>query len=275
MFDKKWVYTEEPHASRRKAILEKYPDIKELMKPDYRVAIQILIMAAVQVGIASIAHSFSYLGYIAVLYIVGGTLNHSLSLGMHEMSHFTAFGQRHRILHIITSFLCNFPLGVPAFFTFKKYHLDHHRYMGDEILDTDIPSSFEVKLYRNMIGKLMFIILQPLSYCLRPMMINPRPITLWEAYNWIAQIVFDCLIIYAFGKSAMLYLLLSTLVGISLHPISGHFISEHYVFINGFETYSYYGPLNWITFNVGYHNEHHDFPSIPGYSLPKVCCNFT
>src|SRR6267143_1293185 len=47
-------------------------------------------------------------------------------------------------------------------------------------------------------------------------------------------------------------------------------IQEHYTYDIGQETFSYYGPINLVALNVGYHNEHHDFPSIPWNRLPEL-----
>ena len=65
-------------------------------------------------------------------------------------------------------------------------------------------------------------------------------------------------------------LLFSFFFSVGLHPLGARWVQEHYLTHGEQETYSYYGGLNKIAFNVGFHNEHHDFPSIPWNNLPKV-----
>jgi len=77
---------------------------------------------------------------------------------------------------------------------------------------------------------------------------------------------------HLWGTQAVVWILASTMMAGTWNPVAGHFISEHYVFDphGKQETYSYYGPWNAICFNVGYHNEHHDFPALPWTALPKL-----
>ena len=88
--------------------------------------------------------------------------------------------------------------------------------------------------------------------------------------NGITSIGAGLLILYFFGWASFFYLVLSLMFGIGLHPLGGRWIQEHYIFRPGQETYSYYGPLNKLCFNVGYHNEHHDFMMVPWSRLPAI-----
>ena len=96
--------------------------------------------------------------------------------------------------------------------------------------------------------------------------IRPKTWKSKDQLNAIVVIITDSLILYFSGVSALFYMILSLALGMGLHPVAGHFISEHYMFVEGQETYSYYGSLNKLCWNVGYHNEHHDFPRVPGLS---------
>jgi sphingolipid delta-4 desaturase len=109
------------------------------------------------------------------------------------------------------------------------------------------------------------------------------PFTWVSALNVATQVAFDVAVLRTLGTQSLYYFILSSFLAGSLHPLAGHFIAEHYVYstvtasqadpANGVpipETYSYYGPLNFLTYNVGLHNEHHDFPAVPWTRLPKL-----
>ena len=69
----------------------------------------------------------------------------------------------------------------------------------------------------------------------------------------------------------MAFMALSFFFSVGFHPLGARWIQEHYLVLDEKqETYSYYGFFNNVAFNVGFHNEHHDFPSIPWNKLPEL-----
>ncbi|KAL8152164.1 hypothetical protein V2J09_009924 [Rumex salicifolius] len=264
-----WSYTDEPHASRRRKILSQYPQIKDLFGPDHFAFLKIFLAVFIQLATATFfLCDASWKKILIVAYFFGSFLNHNLFLAIHELSHNLAFStpSYNRWLGI----LANLPIGVPMSITFQKYHLEHHRFQGVDGIDMDIPSKPEAYLVRNAPTKCVWVIFQLFFYALRPLFIKPKPPCLWEFTNLSIQLALDATMVYFWGWKSFAYLIASTFVGGGMHPMAGHFISEHYVFNPDQETYSYYGPLNLLTWHVGYHNEHHDFPRIPGYKLHKV-----
>ena len=240
------------------------------MGADPTIAWIVIAMVAAQIITAYFVKDSSIAFILFLGYVWGGVINHSMTLAIHEISHNLAFGHSRPLANRALAVFGNLALGVPYAVVFKKYHLEHHKYQGDDEMDVDIPSRLEAKLFRTTFTKFLWVLLQPFFYALRPLFLRPKPLTHLELINFTVQALFDIVIVMTMGWRSLFYLVSGTLLAMGLHPVAGHFISEHYMFKKGYETYSYYGPLNWITFNVGYHNEHHDFPNIPGRNLPQV-----
>jgi sphingolipid delta-4 desaturase len=258
----------EPHTIRRKLILEKHPEIEKLFESDIRPVPIVLLIIASQLFLAYFSHLMRWPVYFLVSWIYGGAASHALSLMTHELSHNLVFRQKN--LNDYFGIFCNIGMGFPSSTMFKRYHMEHHQFQGYFGTDADIPTVWEGKYIFGPFRKALYLLFQSAVYGGRPSIVKPKKFRFLDLINITVIAVSDCLVVYFCGLSGLLYLILSLVLGMGFHPVAGHFISEHYIFVEGYETYSYYGCLNLLCWNVGYHNEHHDFPRVPGWKLPLV-----
>lgn len=255
-----------------------HPEIGKLCGPEPLTKYLVLAVLAIQFTTAISLRSTAIFSWQFMLsaYLIGGTCNQNIFLAIHEISHNLAF--KSTVVNRYFAIIANLPIGLPYSAAFRPYHLEHHKHLGVDGIDTDLPTRFEALFLQNVLGKAFFATFQIFFYALRPMMVKAQPFTLLHYANLSTQLAFDYCLVSFFGWKPLLYLLFSSFFAGSLHPCAGHFIAEHYVFEESLgansdapaETYSYYGPLNMLTYNVGYHNEHHDFPFIAWTRLPKL-----
>jgi sphingolipid delta-4 desaturase len=227
--------------------------------------------------------------FFLTAYIIGATANQNLFLAIHEIAHNLAF--KSPAANRALSYFANLPIGIPYSSSFRPYHLTHHKSQGVDGLDVDLPTALEAWFFDSVAGKAFFCTFQILFYALRPMFIYRLPFSGMQALNIAVQLAFNVAMVYLLGARTLAYFILSSFLAGSLHPCAGHFIAEHYVFAQHTrslrptgsiiplpssklapvpETFSYYGGLNLLTYNVGLHNEHHDFPAIPWTRLWKL-----
>ncbi len=263
-----WSDSKEPHFERRKTILKEFPEVKSLFGTDSSIKYKALFVSLLQLSVPVFFLPENPWYFMLMVLIVGTTLNHIIVLAIHEITHDLAFKKRE--LNNWLAILVNFPLLFPFAMSFKAYHAEHHWYQGKDKIDTDIASRFEALIFKGLFGKLIWMVLQIPFYAIRPLFVRPMKPENWQLINMAIQIVFVICFYFFVGWWGLFYLFLSLALACGLHPLGGHFVSEHFAFKEGQETYSYYGWLNKLVFNVGYHNEHHDFPNVPGSKLPQL-----
>ncbi|MFL5339828.1 MAG: fatty acid desaturase [Gemmataceae bacterium] len=267
----RWSDEVEPHKKRTREIIKSHPEIRELIGRNPYTFLVILVGVGAQLGLAWGLREASWWLVVLLAYVVGAFACHTLFVCIHECAHNLLF--QNRALNTLSGILANLPLVFPSSVSFQKYHLKHHSYQGVEELDADMPFHWEARLINNrVVGKALWLLFYPLFQLLRPFRLT-KEISLvdgWTVVNWIVQVGFMASVVYFFDARATVYLVASFFFSIGLHPLGARWIQEHYLTHGDQETKSYYGVLNTLNLNVGYHNEHHDFPSIPWNKLPKI-----
>ena len=203
-------------------------------------------------------------------YIVGATIDHALWVLIHECTHSLVF--RRPAPNKLAAIVANLPLVFPAAASFARFHLLHHRHLGEMDYDADIPGPVESRIIRTSMLKAAWLAafgaVQGLvrTHRLKKVSFFDR----WIVANIIVQVSAVAALYAWLGFRPLMYLTVSSIAAIGLHPLGARWIQEHFVFAEDQETYSYYGPLNRVCFNMGYHNEHHDFVTVPWSRLPKL-----
>jgi len=261
----------QPHKERSQDIVKAHPEIKKLFGPTPTTAFWILGLVITQMILAPLLSTAPWYVLLLVAYVVGATINHALFVLVHECTHNLVFEKQRE--NILISFIANFPLFLPSSHSFRKYHILHHRHLGEFELDADLAGPREIKFFgHSPIMKMLWLFFFGfIQGFIRPA--RTKHVTTmdrWIVINALIQVTFVTLTYLAFGWGALWYYFVSIVFALGLHPLGARWVQEHYTIKEDQETYSYYGPLNYVCFNMGYHNEHHDLIRVPWSKLPKL-----
>ena len=260
-----------PHVERGRQILAAHPELRALAKPFPITALWVTALVASQVALAVFVGHQPWYIWLPIAYIAGATIDHALWVLIHDSCHNLVFSWRPG--NRLVAMLANVPFVFPSAMSFWKYHLLHHGHLNEVDFDTDVPGPTESRIIggSSVMKTLWLSAFALVVGTIRPRRLKGVPfLDGWTVANVAIQAAIVATLVLLWGWDPVKYLLISALLAVGLHPLGARWIQEHYVFAPGQETYSYYGPLNTIAFNIGYHNEHHDLMTIPWRQLPRV-----
>jgi sphingolipid delta-4 desaturase len=258
-----------PHTERGRQILRAHPEIRQYCRPYLPSALCIAGVVGFQLAVAWWLRESPWWLVLATAYLVGAFASHSLFVLIHDAGHnlIVKRSTPNRLFGI----LCNVGQGVPTAMSFRIFHHLHHSRLDEYDWDADLAFRWEADwVGGSPLRKALWLLAFPIIEMIRPLRVQRAFVDPWISVNVAAIAVTDALVWWWCGFPGLAYLVVSTFFGVGFHLVGARWIQEHYTFVPGQETYSYYGPVNRFAFNIGYHNEHHDLVRVPWVHLPKV-----
>ena len=131
-----WSYTEEPHRTRRQAIIKAHPEacslpstvsspqltlsqVTKLCGPEPLTKYFVLAVVSLQLTCAALLRDAPILSlrFLLTAYIIGATANQNLFLAIHEISHNLAF--KAPLANRLFAVFANLPIGIPYSAAFR------------------------------------------------------------------------------------------------------------------------------------------------------------
>lgn len=260
------------HWRRRKEMLKQHPEIEQLKGYDSSSQLYsaLLVSAQLLATVAVGVFDLSFMWIFLLSFFFGAFVDHALWCLVHDFSH--DLGAASHNANTAWLIIANLAHVWPSSVTFRHFHQIHHGFFHVVDKDPDLAVTYEQTIFGNgVIGKIIWLFFFPFIQTVRVGLCyeNQKP-DVPLVLNWIANLTVDVCVLYFLGFWAFAYLWLSSMLSVGLHPMGARWIAEHYSIDAPQETYSTYGLINWVTFNIGHHNEHHDFPNIPWRRLPTL-----
>jgi len=293
------------HRERAKAMVKAHPEIKTLFGNDPTTAFWCLAAAGMQLAIAVAVGFAPWWVMLLAAYVVGSSINIMLFQLGHECVHGLVFKSK-RLNRLWFTFT-TLPMFLSAHHTWWEEHLVHHNDMGAKkdfitrrrsyFLRTRLTSPLIVpyslimlvmQVVRSVIGLVMYLGGLLLGH------FKPSPRTLavladehlvsgyvkdgaerWAVWYPLVNLATCTALFLIGGWQSVVYLLASQAFFTGfLHPYALGWVLgiSHFHGARRYQpTASHYGWLvNLLSFNAGYHVEHHDLMTIPWRRMPAL-----
>lgn len=254
------------HSERRKQLLERYPEARTLMGPNPWTALVVVALVALEVGLAVAFSALPWWAIVLLSYAVGAFIAHALGVLIHDAAHDLIF--RKPWANKLIAIFANLPLIFPAAIDFREKHLLHHAHLGEpDGADTQAPGEWDFRFATTRLRTYVWHVIGPMVVTFNS---RGHKLSAWAWLNIAANAVAGAAVFLLLGWKVFLFLGASGLMAFAHHPVGVRRYAEHLTVKPGQPTASYYGPLNWVSFDVGYHVEHHDVPNVPWNRARKL-----